>query len=202
MKKITFSIFVVLFNIMLSTLIVSAETKDLLIPYSKSGYAIVNDFSNTEMSGESYKNAAYFGLGYNGLYYGGGEVHYNLSGKYDYIQGIYGAVDTGRGSSSDYAQLDIYGDGVKLDSLIIKGGQLAKSFELNVKGVKQLDIYSIETEKPGFYEMGAVAVAEVYGYKKESSSAVNSIPKSTNNNNNNPAITTYNNNNPATTTQQ
>lgn len=83
------------------------------------------------MGGQTYVNSLRF-------YSRNSNAFYNLNGSYTLITGVYGMED---GTSEDAESIiSFYGDGILLDTITVRGGELPKQFAVNVSGVAQLKI--------------------------------------------------------------
>lgn len=128
----------------------SNSGKDLK-PYKwSSDYTSVKDIS---IGGKYFKDVVCLDTLNEGL------VYYNLDGKFNSINGLYGSIDDDYSTASGKAVVRFYGDGKLLQELDFVAGQLPKEFNLSVNGVSQLMIEAQETE----YCSGFVAVANVFG---------------------------------------
>lgn len=88
---------------------------------------------NVTMGGVSYSDALWLDSGT-----GSGIAYYNLAGGYTSLSGMYGFDDGA--NEGNTATISFYGDGILIQKINVKSGQLPKNFTINLTGVSQLVI--------------------------------------------------------------
>ena len=113
---------------------VNKALTEIMKPFSKEkAEVIAKDEYKTKLSlgGKEYNN----GILFNSYTYKKGHANFNLEGKYTNLTGLLGADQEGL-----TVKVDFIGDGKLLQSFDVVGGQLPVNVNLNVTGVRLLEI--------------------------------------------------------------
>lgn len=119
---------------------VNVALTEIMKPFSKDRAKVIakdGDYKNVTLAGKEYNNGILFDS-YNGKQ---GHANFNLEGKYTNLTGLLGADQEGV-----TIKVDFIGDGNLIQSFDIVSGQLPVNVNLNVTGVRLLEIKFERTE--------------------------------------------------------
>lgn len=124
---------------------VNVALTEIIKPFSKDRVKIIakdGDKVKFNLGGKEYNN----GLLFKSSYPGKGHANFNLEGKYTSLTGLLGADQEGT-----TIKVDFIGDGNLLQSFDIVSGQLPVNVNLNVTGVRLLEIKFERNDRTSFY---------------------------------------------------
>ena len=133
---------------------VNKPLTEIMKPFStEKAEVIAKDEYKTKFSlgGKEYNN----GILFNSYTYKKGHANFNLEGKYTNLTGLLGADQEGL-----TVKVDFVGDGKLIQSFDVVGGQLPVNVNLNVTGVRLLEIKFEWTD--GLYSTTYTGFADVF----------------------------------------
>lgn len=124
---------------------VNVALTETIKPFSKKRIDVIaknGDRKKFTLGGKEYNNGLLFKSNYDGE----GHANFNLEGKYTSLTGLLGADQEGA-----IVKVDFIGDGNLLQSYDIVSGQLPVNVNLNVTGVRLLEIRIERNDGKSFY---------------------------------------------------